>query len=67
MAEIMLMMFCFFFETKYLLAMKSDNFNLLKFKNQAVSGMKQLVDFFDVVETVVDVKFEFGNNPERFT
>ena len=65
-AEMMLMMFCFFFENKYRRAMKSGRFTVLK-TGCKFSFMEQLVYVINVIQTIVDKKIQLGNNPHIFS
>ena len=63
-AEMMLMMFCFFFENKYRSAMNSGRFKFFYEKNVdwTFLFLKQIVDMLNIIEAVVDVKLQFGDD-----
>ena len=55
-AEIILIIFCFFFETRYRRAINSGKFKTAKFIEVFISGMDQFVNVINIIEAVVDKK-----------
>lgn len=74
-AEMMLIMFCFFFETRYLRAINSGKFKILFIEIERIFQtdiefrlrFNKFIDVVNIIETIVDIEFKFGNNAQWFT
>lgn len=66
--DIMLIIFCFFLETRYLLAIKNGKFKVVSVGNYSKNlHFQQVVDVFNIVQTVVDVKLKIRNYAQAFS
>jgi hypothetical protein len=65
----MLIIFCFFFETKYLFAMNSGKFKVLCFEIKRIIQLKieyglrfyEFIDVVNIIKAIIDIEFQFWN------